>query len=57
MGSAGLRPQPEGEALSQAVRVSPERLAEFDRLVARGGIDAVMAALERERLDRAEVTA
>jgi hypothetical protein len=59
MSSAGLQPQPEGEAQTPqaSMHVSPERLAEFDRLVASNGIDAVMAALERERLERAEVTA
>ena len=52
MGFGGLCPEPEGEAPSEAMRISPQRLAEFDRLVASNGITAVVAALERERLER-----
>lgn len=55
MASAGLQPQPEGETPDHSVRflvrVSPERLAEFDRLVASDGITAVICALERERVE------
>ncbi len=56
MASGGLQPQPEGETrLDSSMRVSPERLAEFDRLIASDGITAVMRALEREREERARV--
>lgn len=43
MSSVGLHPD---EEVEPAVRVSPERLAEFDRLYAQGGMDAVMTALK-----------
>lgn len=42
MSSAGLHPIPTDEP---SVLVSPDRLAEFDRLMAQGGIEAVMEAL------------
>ena len=41
MGAAGLQPGSE----EPLVRVSRERLAEFDELMASGDIDAVLAAL------------
>ncbi len=49
MSSAGLQPQPEPQP---AVVVSKERLAELDRLMTEGGIEAVIKALERDPRNR-----
>ena len=48
MAAAGLRPHPES-ILSK--RVSPERLAEFDRLMEAGGIEAIIRAVGSEPVD------
>ncbi len=45
MVSSVLQPQPEGDVLPEATCVSPERLAEFDRLFVSGGITAVINAV------------
>lgn len=55
MSSTGVIPTEEGEVISRSVArrlmatASKERLAEFDRLMAEGGIDAVVEALKREK--------
>lgn len=50
MGSAGLRPY---EVDEHPKRVSPERLAEFDRLYAEGGIDAIIETIKRQEICKA----
>jgi hypothetical protein len=53
MGSAGLTPiGEEGKVMSRSVmrrltRCNPERLAELERLMAEGGVEAVIQALRK----------
>jgi hypothetical protein len=50
MAASGVTPTKEGEAGKEVptplYRARKERVAEFDRLMAEGGIDAVVKALE-----------
>ncbi len=43
MGSAGLNPHEDDKP---SIRVSQERLEDFDRVMAEGGIEAVIESLE-----------
>jgi hypothetical protein len=54
MSTTGLHPAP--ELVIPAVPVSPDRLAEFDRLMEAGGIEAVVEALRKENESSARPT-
>jgi hypothetical protein len=47
MGVAGLQPDPVPQP---STRVPRERLAEFDRLMKEGGIEAITQELEKKRM-------
>lgn len=52
MSATGLRP--DELAAAKAIRVPKRRLAEFDQLMAEGGIQAVVAALIKDAVPESE---